>query len=170
MRVTLFFVCGVTLLLTSTFHLGYRINLTHSEPIGLYKLESAPPARGDLATFCLPPENSYNAVSAERNYLGTSALCPSGQKPLLKEVSGLAGDSVTVHSSLIQVNDMLFILTSRTRDSQGRKLPRKLHNGVIPEGKALLLSTHNKNSFDSRYFGLVDASKLRKVIPIFTFN
>lgn len=170
MRVTLFFVCGVTLLLTTTFHLGYRINLTHSEPIGLYKLESTPPARGDLAAFCLSPKNVYTAISTKRNYLGTSTLCSSGQKPLLKEVVGLAGDSVTVHSSSIQVNDMLFILISRTRDSQGRKLPHKLRSGVIPEGKALLLSTHHKNSFDSRYFGLVDASKLHKVIPIFTFN
>ncbi|SIN93461.1 conjugative transfer signal peptidase TraF [Halodesulfovibrio marinisediminis] len=170
MRVTLFFVCGVTLLLTTAFHLGYRINLTHSEPTGLYKLASAPLARGDLVAFCLSLENAYTAISAERNYLGTSALCSSGQKPLLKEVVGLAGDSVTVHSSSIQVNDMLFILTSRERDSQGRELPRKLHSVVIPESKALLLSTHHKNSFDSRYFGLVDTSKLRKVIPIFTFN
>ena len=170
MRVTLVFACSITFLLISAFHLGYRINLTHSEPIGLYKIESTPPARGYLAAFCLSPENAYAALSAERNYLGTSSLCPSGQKPLLKEVAGLAGDSVTVHSSLIQVNDTLFTLTSRTRDSQERELPRNLRSGVIPEGKALLLSTHHKNSFDSRYFGLVDASTLRKVIPIFTFN
>ena len=170
MRVTLFFVCGITFFLMSAFHLGYRINLTHSEPTGLYKIENTPPARGDLAAFCLSLESAYTALSAERNYLGTSSLCSSGQKPLLKEVVGLAGDSVTVHSSLIQVNDTLFVLTSRTRDSQGRELPRKLRSGIIPKGKALLLSTHHKNSFDSRYFGLVDASTLRKVIPIFTFN
>lgn len=170
MRIAAILLCCVVAFLTVAFSAGYRINLTHSEPIGLYKIESTPPARGDLAALCLSPENTYTAISSERNYLGTSSLCLSGQKPLLKEVAGLAGDSVTVHSSLIQVNDTLFILTSRTRDSQGRELPRNLRSGVIPEGKALLLSTHHKNSFDSRYFGLVDASTLHKVIPIFTFN
>ena len=170
MRVIVLFLCCIAIVLTAAFDIGYRINLTHSEPIGLYKIESTPPARGDLAAFCLSPENAYTAISSNRNYLGTSSLCPSGQKPLLKEVAGLAGDSVTVHSSLIQVNDKLVILTSRTRDNQGRELPRKLRSGIIPKGKALLLSTHHKNSFDSRYFGLVDASTLRKVIPIFTFN
>lgn len=170
MRIAAILLCSVTAILTVAFSAGYRINLTHSEPIGLYKMESTPPARGDLAAFCLSPENAYTALSAERNYLGTSDLCSSGQKPLLKEVVGLAGDSVTVHSSLIQVNDTLFILTRRTRDNQGRELPRKLRSGIIPKGKALLLSTHHKNSFDSRYFGLVEASTLRKVIPIFTFN
>ena len=170
MRVAVIFLCCVAVVLTVAFSVGYRVNMTRSEPVGLYRLVPEAPTRGDLAAFCLSPENAYTALSAERNYLGTSSLCPSGQKPLLKEVAGLAGDSVTVHSSLIQVNDTLFTLTSRTRDSQERELPRNLRSGVIPEGKALLLSTHHKNSFDSRYFGLVDASTLRKVIPIFTFN
>lgn len=170
MRIAAILLCSVVAFFAVAFSAGYRINLTHSEPIGLYKIESTPPARRDLAAFCLSPENAYTAISSNRNYLGTSSLCPSGQKPLLKEVAGLAGDSVTVHSSLIQVNDTLFILTSRTRDNQGRELPRKLRSGIIPKGKALLLSTHHKNSFDSRYFGLVDAPALHKVIPIFTFN
>ncbi|WP_290920350.1 conjugative transfer signal peptidase TraF [Halodesulfovibrio sp.] len=170
MRIAAILLCCVAAFLTVAFSAGYRVNMTRSEPVGLYRLVPDAPTQGDLAAFCLSPENAYTAISSNRNYLGTSSLCSSGQKPLLKEVAGLAGDSVTVHSSLIQVNDTLFILTSRTRDKQGRELPRKLRSGVISEGKALLLSTHHKNSFDSRYFGLVKASTLHKVIPIFTFN
>jgi type IV secretory pathway protease TraF len=85
-------------------------------------------------------------------------------------VAGVAGDSITVEFSSIRVNDTMFILTSRTYDSNGRGLPHELRSGIIPEGKALLLSTHHKDSFDGRYFGLVDARALHKVIPVFTFN
>ncbi|WP_073020911.1 conjugative transfer signal peptidase TraF [Halodesulfovibrio aestuarii] len=149
---------------------GYRLNLTRSEPLGLYKIVSEAPSRGDLASFCFSPENEYKDLTADRNYLGTSLLCPSGQKPLLKEVVGVDGDSLTVKFSSMKVNDTIFILTSRAHDSNGRKLPHELRSGTIPGSKALLLSTHHKNSFDSRYFGLVDVMALRKVIPVFTFN
>ncbi len=162
--------CNVLAIFATAHYAGYRLNLTRSEPVGLYKVVPETPTRGDLASFCLSPENEYKELTADRNYLGTSLLCPSGQKPLLKEVAGISGDSITVGFSSIQVNDTIFILTSRTHDSNGRKLPHELRSGVIPEGKALLLSTHHKNSFDSRYFGLVDAKALHKVIPVFTFN
>ena len=162
--------CNISAIFATAHYAGYRLNLTRSEPVGLYKVVSEAPTRGDLASFCLSPENEYKKLTADRNYLGTSLLCPSDQKPLLKEVAGVAGDSITVDFSSIRVNDTIFILTSRTHDSNGRKLPHKLRSGVIPEGKALLLSTHHKDSFDGRYFGLVDARALHNVIPVFTFN
>ncbi|MFA9394736.1 MAG: conjugative transfer signal peptidase TraF [Halodesulfovibrio sp.] len=162
--------CNILAIFATAHYAGYRLNLTRSEPVGLYKVISEAPTRGDLASFCLSPEGEYKKLTADRNYLGTSLLCSSGQKPLLKEIVGVAGDAIKVGFSSIQVNDSIFILMSRTHDSNGRKLPHKLRSGVIPEGKALLLSTHHKNSFDSRYFGLVDATKLRKTIPVFTFN
>ncbi|MFA9394126.1 MAG: conjugative transfer signal peptidase TraF [Halodesulfovibrio sp.] len=162
--------CNILAVLMTAHCAGYRLNLTRSEPIGLYKVVSEIPKRGDLASFCLSQENEYKELTADRNYLGTSLLCPSGQKPLLKELVGTTGDSITVEFSSIRVNDTIFILMSRTHDSNGRKLPHKLRSGVIPEGEALLLSTHHKNNFDSRYFGLVDARALHKVIPVFTFN
>ena len=162
--------CNVLAISATAHYAGYRLNLTRSEPIGLYKVVSEVPKRGNLASFCLSPENEYKELTTDRNYLGTSLLCPSGQKPLLKEVAGVAGDSITVEFNSIRVNNTMFILTSRTYDSNGRGLPHELRSGIIPEGKALLLSTHHKNSFDSRYFGLVDARALHKVIPVFTFN
>ena len=162
--------CNVLAIFATAHHAGYRLNLTRSKPAGLYKVVPEAPTRGDLASFCFSPENEYKELTADRNYLGTSLLCPSGQKPLLKEVAGISGDFIIVRFSSIQVNDSIFILTNRTHDSNGRKLPHKLRSGVIPEGKALLLSNHHKDSFDGRYFGLVDARALHKVIPVFTFN
>jgi conjugative transfer signal peptidase TraF len=149
---------------------SYRINTTHSLPVGIYRTVPEAPKRGDLASFCLSPENEYRKLAEERNYLGSSSLCPSGQKPLLKKLAGAAGDIIILHPDGIQVNSERHALTIRTHDSSGRPLPHKLRDGIIPTGKALILSTYNPNSFDGRYFGLVDASTLHKVIPILTFN
>lgn len=170
MRILL--VLSLTLSAFVAAHLaGYRLNITNSEPIGLYRVTNEAPKRGDLATFCLAADNSYSKISSDRNYLGFSMLCPSGQKPLLKGVAGVSGDLVTIHYKIIQVNRTLYVVdNTRATDRNGLPLMSLLSSGVIPEGKALLLSTHHKDSFDSRYFGLVDASTLRKVTPVYTFN
>ncbi|MCT4625669.1 conjugative transfer signal peptidase TraF [Halodesulfovibrio sp.] len=160
----------LTGLFAAAHNAGYRINTTRSLPFGVYKTVAEPPKRGDLASFCLSPENEYRELAEERNYLGSSSLCPSGRKPLLKKLAGTAGDIITLHPDGIQVNSKRYALTIKTHDSNGRPLPRRLKAGIIPAGKALMLSTYNPNSFDSRYFGLVDARTLHKVIPIFTFN
>ena len=162
---------GITaVLLISAYVAGYRINLTGSLPRGIYRETSKTPQRGDLASFCLAPENEYRELIPERRYLGESFLCPSGQKPLLKRLAGVSGDSITVLHKAIQVNSTLYILPTRNYDRKGRPLPHKLRSGTIPTGKAFMLSNYNPDSFDSRYFGLVDAASLRKVIPVLTVN
>jgi len=57
------------------------------------------------------------------------------------------------------------------RDSRNRCLsPSSLESGVIPAGKALLLSDNNPGGFDSRYFGLVPLAALHRARPIMIFN
>ncbi|MCT4533770.1 conjugative transfer signal peptidase TraF [Halodesulfovibrio sp.] len=170
MRKLIIWGTAALLLWCGAAQLGYRINATASEPLGLYRIVDETPQRNDLTTFCLAQDNSYSRLARERGYLGESYLCPSGQKPLLKEVAGLAGDSITVTASNISVNQKSYQTPFREKDRLGRTIRRHLKSGVIPEGKALLLSTHHPDSFDSRYFGLVDTKTLHKVIPVFTFN
>ena len=43
-----------------------------------------------------------------------------------------------------------------------------LPTGVIPNDKAILVSSH-LGGFDSRYFGLVNIDKLKKFKPLITF-
>ena len=51
-------------------------------------------------------------------------------------------------------------------DSQGRPLPRFIHNGPVPEGQLFLVGTHPR-SYDSRYFGFVDAREiLHQALPL----
>ena len=51
-------------------------------------------------------------------------------------------------------------------DSQGRPLPRFIHNGPVPEGQLFLVGTHPR-SYDSRYFGFVHAREiLHQALPL----
>ena len=51
-------------------------------------------------------------------------------------------------------------------DSQGRPLPRFTHNGPVPAGQLFLVGTHHR-SYDSRYFGFVDAHEiLHQALPL----
>jgi len=53
------------------------------------------------------------------------------------------------------------------QDSQGRELPESLlENGIIPKGKALVLTKH-VGSFDSRYYGLVNIHDLTVLKKLF---
>ena len=51
-------------------------------------------------------------------------------------------------------------------DSQGRPLPQFTHNGPVPAGQLFLVGTHPR-SYDSRYFGFVDAHEiLHQALPL----
>ncbi len=51
-------------------------------------------------------------------------------------------------------------------DSQGRPLPRFIHNCPVPAGQLFLVGTHPR-SYDSRYFGFVDAREiLHQALPL----
>ncbi len=147
---------------------GYRVNLTHSLPIGVYRITHDPVKHGGLAAFCLedPP---YMDLARVRGYLAAGS-CPSGLRPLLKEIKGLPGDVIGFRDGLITLNGQSIAGTALLKtDSIGRPAPiSRLTSGVIQPGKALMLS-HYPSSFDSRYFGLVPLASLNSVDPIFTF-
>jgi conjugative transfer signal peptidase TraF len=148
---------------------GYRLNLTRSMPLGLYRITDGPVQRGRMASFCLE-DAEYITLARERGYLAAGS-CASGLRPLLKVVSGVAGDRLELHNGLIAVNGEPLAGTAIvSTDSQGRPLSSsRLIPGVIPPDKVLLLSQHHNGSFDSRYFGLVPLVTLRLVEPIITF-
>ena len=51
-------------------------------------------------------------------------------------------------------------------DSLGQPLPRFTHNGPVPAGQLFLVGTHPR-SYDSRYFGFVDAHEiLHQALPL----
>ncbi len=154
LRVSALCMLFVGILMLVAWLAGYRINTTPSLPRGVYRLVPEPPIKGDLVSFCL--EGPYAALAKERGYLAPG-VCPNGLRPLLKVLSGLPGDAVTLRA-----------LSIKTYDSQGRSLSSALQEGRIPQGMALVLAEH-AGSFDGRYFGFVHYTELKRVIPILTF-
>lgn len=162
---------SVCLVLVGAWWIGFRVNVTPSLPLGLYRITSDQViARGDIVLFCLESE-PFIPLAKERGYLGYGGFlgrghCPEGLRPMGKVVYGLPGDVIGIEADgTISVNsEMLAGSAARTQDSRGRALPASLlRSGVVPPGKILPLSLRIPGSFDGRYFGLVDLAGCRKL-------
>ena len=153
------FVIGV---MAATFQLfaasGLRINVTASEPMGLYVVSDGPDA--NLVEFC--PAEPFARLAIVRGWRG-AGNCPDGAAPLLKPVVAHAGDVVELLARGIAVNGHLLPNTAPlSRDSQGRPLqPWPFGQYVVGANAAWVASSYNSHSFDSRYFGPVPVSSIR---------
>lgn len=155
MRSCLYLMLSAFFVFSGLWLAGLRVNVTASLPLGLYRLCPDTPAKGDYVSFCLDGE--YAKLALDRGYVGPG-VCPSGLRPLLKQVAGLPGDVVDTAA--------LHILEA---DSTNRPLTSILRDGRIPPGMALVLATHG-GSYDGRYFGLVPVASLQKAEPVFVFQ
>ncbi|MBD8689523.1 conjugative transfer signal peptidase TraF [Rhizobium skierniewicense] len=135
---------------------GYRINLTPSAPLGLWRIIPLhrPAAVDDLLFIC-PPETVAMRAARARGYFH-SGSCPGGFAPLIKTVIAVAGqhveigDSVSVDGRRAPSSDIAL------RDGKGRSLT-PFPSGTIPPGHVFLYSSF-PGSYDARYFGPVPAS------------
>jgi len=144
---------------------GFRINVTDSLPLGVYRLSDIPPERGDLVAFNLPEDHPYLEFMRSRKY-------PPGlhARKFLKRLVAVPGDDVRTSDLGILVNGQLMPNSLfRREDSRGNLLPCFLISGEVPDGQALVLSGHHPRSFDGRYFGLLDLDDLQRVTTVFIF-
>jgi conjugative transfer signal peptidase TraF len=150
---------------------GFGFNLTSSHPRGFYRQCPESPGRGDYVIFCLAPDHPYIDLTTSRGYLGPGG-CPSGLRPLLKQLYGLPGDQVVLSPEGVILNGLLLPGTQRPEfDSQGRELPPSLLvSGAIPDGLGLVLSPDHPGAFDGRHFGLVRLESLKKAKPYITLD
>jgi len=150
---------------------GYRINLTSSMPLGIWK-ESKAIHRGSYVAACLPSDTKVARLAIERGYL-PAGQCPGGIAPLLKQIGAIPGDTVTLTDEQIWINEIL-LHDSRalSEDSAGRPLfpyPRGTYQ--VPPNEYWLFATNLPKSFDSRYFGPVpESSILTSLVPVATFE
>ncbi|WP_435896241.1 conjugative transfer signal peptidase TraF (plasmid) [Bartonella heixiaziensis] len=130
---------------------GFRINYSHSAPIGLWKVNyfQKKVRRGELVEVC-PPDVPIVKIFIEKGYLQSGA-CPSGSVPFLKPLVALAGDEINITEKGISVNGHLL------KNSQRRGGVSSMPNGkyLVEEGYAWFVSSFDPVSFDSRYFGAV---------------
>ena len=151
---------GAPLLLLFVFYIfvsaahskGYRLNLSRSMPLGLYKIQPKPAKlqRGDLVVFCLPAEQIPKQL-----ILPMSGACPSGASPFLKIIVGIPGDYVQTLPAGVFVNGALVADSSCSANAQlpcmvfRKRLPPHAY-WVFGSGATPSLAPY---SFDSRYFG-----------------
>ena len=151
-----------------TWFAGLRVNLSGSMPIGLYRVSSRPPVKGDMVLACLPADVAVFARS--RGYV-PNGRCPGSTAPIGKVVLAMAGDSVEVTAEGLLLNGRP-VRNSRPLafDAAGRSL-RRFPDGtyIVGQDEVWLYSPYSARSFDSRYFGPLHVSSIRsRVLPLWT--
>lgn len=133
-------------------------NASASAPIGLYRVVSGAPERGDFVLVRIP--KSIEKLAAFRGYL------PAGV-PLIKRVAAVAGDDVCAFSGAIIVNGEIVARQCKA-DRAGRFLPRWNECQELVQGELFLLGDA-PDSFDSRYFGPVTSARvIGRLAPLWT--
>lgn len=172
-RSVLLFLTGAAVVMSALaatgFTGGYRLNLTPSEPLGLWRIEKLqrPVSIGDLVFLC-PPTTAVFEEAWRRGYL-RHGLCPSGIAPLIKSVAALPGQRVDITDHVL-IDGRLVPASSVWRtDGEGRAINPD-PGGVVPPHH-LFLHSPFASSYDSRYFGPVpDSGLLGLALPILTFQ
>lgn len=147
---------------------GLRLNLTPSEPLGLWRIVplDRPAAVGDLIFVC--PPVSIAAFGLERGYFRWGS-CPSGVAPLIKMVVATAGARIVISGEVEIDGAPLLHSWLSSRDGAGRPLV-PWSGGVVPAGWIFLHSSF-AGSYDSRYFGPVpEAGLLGLARPLLTVD
>jgi conjugative transfer signal peptidase TraF len=133
-------------------------------PRGVYYTEPVEGAlrRSDTIEACLPAPAATFARS--RGYLAAGIFCDDGVQRIVKSVLAIPGDTVDVSPLGLRVAGKLLLNTAAlAHDSRRRPLPA-IPSGRYPvrAGTVWLFSTETPASFDSRYFGPVPTSAIRR--------
>jgi conjugative transfer signal peptidase TraF len=146
-----------------------QINLTGSMPRGIYLLRSSQAVhRGSFVMVCMP--NSLASFALQRGYLQHGS-CKNGAQPLLKQVIAEDGDTIVLTAKKIQINgNQLPYTATLSTDHHHRPLPAVLR-GIykLRPHQLWLYGVSSTQSWDSRYYGVIDSSYVIGVVkPLFT--
>ncbi|BCH57255.1 conjugative transfer signal peptidase TraF [Agrobacterium vitis] len=162
--------CGMIAALVAVAYFGgFRLNLTPSEPLGLWRIVALqrPIETGDLVFICPPPNASFE--EARRRGYVRRGLCPGGFAPLIKTVAALPGQHVEIAENVTVDGRPLPSSIVRASDGEGRPIT-PFKTGIVPL-RNLFLHSSFASSYDSRYFGPVpDTGLLGLARPVLTFD
>lgn len=148
---------------------GWRINLTESEPLGIYRLEpvSGNIKRGALVEFCPPA-----FVTPEAFPFYMHGTCPGGGMPMFKQIAGIPGDRVHVDMAGVWINGQHLPFSQQMAGSarfpevllphqQGAFVLAKDEYWIYGSGAEPALAGQ---SFDGRYWGPITSLNILGVI------
>lgn len=147
---------------------GFRINLTPSEPLGLWRIVvlDRPVSLGDLVFIC-PPQTVAMVQARERGYL-RSGTCPGGVAPLIKTVVAVAGQHVEIGAGVMIDGRPIASSDLIAQDGKGRPM-KPFPGGIVPD-ESVFLHSPLRGSYDSRYFGPLPASGILGLAqPVLTY-
>lgn len=126
-------------------------NPSDSTPRGWYRVEAVDQLHhGDTVLVWLPAR--VQAFAAQRGYL------PDGI-PLLKRIAALPPQRVCIRGLIVFVDGQA-VATALAHDSQHRSLPTWSGCRALAAGEVFLLSDSHPASYDSRYWGPINASSV----------
>lgn len=148
---------------------GYRLNLSPSEPVGIWRVRAdAPPTVGDYAYFCPP-------VAQKRYPFLFKGGCPGGSMPFLKKLA--AGPGALIRETAVGVwIDGKPLPDSRPRSaslgSDPVRLPHWRGTVRLQAGQFWAYGSGDPaQSFDSRYWGPLPAARIEGVAwPVWTVS
>lgn len=144
------------------FSMRFVYNPSDSVARGWYHIgPSSAPQVGGIVLVQLPV--GVAAFASQRGYL------PAGI-PLLKQIGAMAPQRVCVGEGVVRVNGVA-VAAVLANDGVGRKLQSWTQCRTLAVGELFLLSNVHPASFDSRYFGPVDASAvIGNAYPLWTWG
>ena len=149
--------------------LGWRVNWTESEPLGLYRLlpvtANSRIVRGERAEFCPPA-----TVTPQAFPFYMKGDCPGGGMPMFKQIVGLPGDRITVTPQAVTINGKTLPHSGQLPDSPSFPEVHLPHqHGVFTLGpdQFWMYGSGDRpalaaQSFDSRYWGPITRQDIRR--------
>ena len=135
---------------------GFRYNITASMPLGFYRIVDQAPRVGSIVVFCPPVDHRFTFMPA--------GSCPHGEAPYMKEVVAGPGDVVVVTKEAVTINGKALVSSASI---QRPGLPHTFGVRRLGDGELWVYgSGAPENSFDSRYFGVVQRQTVRVVIAL----
>jgi len=146
--------------------LPIRLNETNSVPTGLYWIQKTP---APYAGFCLDEKTVETALQAGLQL--SSGECPDGRETILKIIFKATPEQpISFAEDGFMVGKTKMANTAaKTVSRAGRPLQHAPY-GQWTSG-VFAISTYNRDSWDSRYFGPVPESSIRYYAkPFFLFS
>lgn len=131
---------------------GFVTQLTASMPQGIYWQAPLKSKINKGESVLFKPDAKLEQLMISRGWIINGVA-------LMKRVYAVSGDRVCVRGHKIFINKQ-FVAFIKKQDSKHRPLPQWHYCSTVPAEQYLLMSRYAANSFDGRYFGLVNRSQL----------
>ncbi len=149
------------------FHI--RITGSSDLPHGIYRVVHSKPELGDLVEICLSPDVAQYALKFQYIHQGD---CPHGGAPIIKSIVATAGDNIILEKDQVIINGKVLPYSAQQEsDHRGWPLKHVNYGHYILHANQYWVMGHERHfSWDSRYFGVINADNIVGVIkPVLTF-